>query len=277
MTVPIDLNSKPIVITGASSGIGQAAAIACAGAGMPVAVMARRADRLDELVQAIRAQGGQAVSLAGAVDDPDACCRLVELCRREFGSIYAVFANAGYAIEQSVESMPDDAVRVMFEVNFFGSLNIIRPALECMRSVGEGHVLWCSSCLSKMALPRYAAYCATKAAQDHFARSMRLELRGTGIYVSSIHPVGTRTELFDGIEQNSPGGSSLIDRSRDFTSQPPEKVARAVIRCLRRPRGEVWLSTSTRLAMSIGIAAPGLADFVLDRISRQRIERHSRR
>ncbi|GAB4384535.1 MAG: SDR family oxidoreductase [Phycisphaerales bacterium] len=271
--MPIDLASKPIVITGASSGIGRATAIACAEAGMPVAVMARRTDRLDALVQAIRSRGGRAICLAGSVEDVNACRRLVERCRQEFGSVYAVFANAGYAIEQPVLSMSDQAVRAMFEVNFFGSLNIIRPASEIMRAQGQGHVLWCSSCLSKISLPRYAAYCATKAAQDHFARSMRLELRASGIAVSSIHPVGTRTELFDGIEHNSPGGASLIDRSRNTCAHSPERVARAVVRCLRRPRGEVWLSTSTRILIAFGVALPGLADVVIDRLARRRIAR----
>ncbi|MCL4220949.1 MAG: SDR family NAD(P)-dependent oxidoreductase [Phycisphaerales bacterium] len=271
--MPIDLAGKPIVITGASSGIGHATALGCARADMPVAVMARRADRLELLASQIRGAGGRVLTHVGAVEDAAACATLVERCRAEFGSVYAVFANAGHSIEQSVEEMPDESLRRMFEVNFFGSLNVIRPALALMRGAGRGHVLWCSSCLSKVSLPRYAAYCATKACQDHFARALRLELRGSGIYCSSIHPVGTRTEIWDNIVRHSPGGASLIDRSRANGGHPPQRVASAVVSCLRRPRGEVWLSTPMRLVIALGVAAPGLADAVIERLARRRAER----
>lgn len=270
MSVPIDLASRPIVITGASSGIGRATALECAQAGMPVVVMARRADRLEQLVSEMTSGGGQAASVAGAVEDPQACARAVELCVERFGSVYAVFANAGYGAEQDVEHMADADIRAMFEVNFYGSLNLIRPALPHMHAAGRGHVLWCSSCLSKFAVPMHAAYSATKAAQDHFARAMRLELRGTGIHVSSIHPVGTRTEFFDRIERHETRSVMMIDRMRDLSFQPPERVARAVVRCLRRPKGEVWLSTPVRLAMALGVAMPGLADALLARIAGKR-------
>lgn len=273
MSVPVELPGKPIIITGASSGIGHATALAAARAGMPVGVMARRADRLDELAWQIRTAGGCVFTHVGAVEDADSCAAFVERCRAEFGSVYAVFANAGYSIEQSVEDMTDGSLRRMFEVNFHGSLNVIRPALTLMRQARAGHVVWCSSCLSKVSLPRYAAYCATKACQDHFARALRLELRGTGIFCSSIHPVGTRTEIWDNIARDSPGGASLIDRSRAAGGHWPQRVGEAVISCLRRPRGEVWLSTTMRLAMAVGVAAPGLADAVIERLSRRRAGR----
>lgn len=271
--MPTPLSGRPIVITGASSGIGYATALACARAGMPVGVMARRADRLDELASRIRAAGGRAFTHVGAVEDASACAELVDRCRTEFGSVYAVFANAGYSIEQCVQDMSDEALRRMFEVNFYGSLNVIRPALALMRPAGAGHVLWCSSCLSKVSLPRYAAYCATKACQDHFARALRLELRGSGIFSSSIHPVSTRTEIWDNISRDSPGGASLIDRSRTSGAHPPQRVASAVVSCLHRPRGEVWLSTPMRLVIALGVASPSLADAVIDRMARRRAGR----
>lgn len=273
MSVFIDLADKPVVITGASSGIGHATALACARVGMPVGVMARRADRLEVLASQIRGAGGRVFTHVGAVEDAAASATLVERCRDEFGSVYAVFANAGYSIEQCIEDMSDEALRRMFEVNFFGSLNVIRPALKTMREAGCGHVLWCSSCLSKVSLPRYAAYCATKACQDHFARALRLELRGSGIHCSSIHPVGTRTEIWDNIARDSPDGASLIDRSRASGGHAPQRVASAVISCLRRPRGEVWLSTPMRLVMALGVATPSLADAVIERLARRRAER----
>lgn len=264
----IDLHDKPIAITGASSGIGRATAIACARAGMPVAVLARRAERLQELRDEIHAFGGRAVTLPGSVENPADCLALIERTQSAFGSIYAVFANAGYSLEEPAVDMTEQAIRRMFEVNFWGSLNVVRPALAAMRSAGSGHVLFCSSCLSKITMPAYGCYSATKACQDHFARSMRLELRGSGVFVSSVHPIGTRTELFDKKISAEGEVTSVPNHAPDWLMQSPERVARAVVRCLRKPRGEVWTSTPTRLAFSLATLCPGLADRVLARAFR---------
>lgn len=261
--MPAELSGLPIAITGASSGIGLATAFACARAGMPVALAARREDRLHEAAAKITAAGGRAIVVRADVSRPEDCRELVERTVGEFGSIYAVFANAGYSQDTPIASTPDPVIREMFETNFYGTLHTIRPALEHMQRTGRGHILVCSSCLSKMALPYGAIYSATKAAQDHISRSLRIELRGTGIYVSSVHPIGTRTELFEVSRKLSPGAPSKIERTPRSLMQPPERVASAVVRCLRRPRGEVWTSLPARLMFALGVAAPGLADRVL--------------
>ena len=124
----IDLRGLPIAITGASSGIGYAAAIACARAGMPVAVSARRADRLNELVALIVREGGRAIAVPGDVAKPEDCQSLVGTTREAFGSVYAVFANAGYGIEKPVHETCDQELRDLFETNFWGSINQIGRA-----------------------------------------------------------------------------------------------------------------------------------------------------
>jgi short-subunit dehydrogenase len=261
----MDLTGRPIAITGASSGIGRATALACARAGMPVLVSARRLDRLQHLVEEIRRAGGRAEALGADVGLESDCRAVIDRTADAFGSIYAVFANAGYALEKPVLDTPEAELRDIFETNFWGTLHTIRPALERMLPAGRGHVLICSSCLSKMGMPYHAAYSATKAAQDHFARGLRIELRGRGISISSVHPIGTRTELFDKSEQRS--GGRHAPRSPEFLMQPPDSVARAVVRCLRRPRGEVWTSLPARFAFAAGVAFPGLTDRVLRRMA----------
>jgi uncharacterized protein len=251
-----------MAITGASSGIGRAAALACARAGMPVAVLARRADRLEELCQQIEAQGGRAIAVPGSVEVREDCESLIEKTVEAFGSVYGVFANAGYSHERACVDMADDEIRRMFEVNFYGSLNVVYPALEHMRRAGSGHVVFCSSCLSKLAPPRYGCYSATKACQDHFARSMRLELRGTGVHVSSVHPIPTQTEFFEAKQS----GAGVQNQPPGWLMQSPERVAGAMVRCLRRPRGEVWTSSVARLAFGVAVMAPGLTDWVLGRV-----------
>lgn len=269
----IDLSGRAMVISGASSGIGAATALACARAGMPVALGARRADRLGELAGRIEAEGGRAVWMALDVADAGACRALVDRAAGEFGGVYGVFANAGYGLESAVHQMSDASLREMFEVNFFGSLNLIRPAVERMLGGAgpgpRGHVLWCSSCLARMPLPYYGVYSATKAAQHHLGRAMRSELRGAGVHVSTVHPIGTKTEFFDTVQRRS-GVASLIQHTSGGLMQSPERVARAVVRCLRRPRAEVWTSVMVRWGMALCAAMPGVEDPVFNRMVRRR-------
>lgn len=267
----MDLRNRPIAITGASSGIGMATALACAQVGMPVAVGARREANLDVLVNRIREQGGRAIAVRTNVDDPADCRRLIERTVEEFGSIYAVMANAGYGVERAVHEMTDESLRAIFETNFFGTMNTIRPALEHMLAgrgsgTGEtgpnGHIIMVSSCLSKLGTPWYGAYTATKAAQDHIARAMRLELAASGVLVSSVHPIGTKTEFFTTADRLS--GGSFAVHTPDFFMQTPERVARSIVRALRRERGsEVWTSTPIRVLLALATAFPSITDRVL--------------
>ena len=266
----IPLAGKPIIITGASSGIGRATAIACAGAGMPVAALSRRTDRLEELTSEIESAGGRAIAVPGDVTHQPDCERLVERCVEAFGSIYGVFACAGFGQQSAVHQLCEADLRAIFETNLFGSLNVIRPALEPMLEAGRGHVLMCSSCLSKLSIPWYAPYCATKACQNMFGRAMRIELRGRGVHVSTIHPAGTRTELFDVMRERS-DEDLITDLSPDRFMQPPERIARAVVSCLRRPRAEVWTRPALRIAMVLGDLSPRLTDaFLARQITRAR-------
>lgn len=268
----IDLKGKPIAITGASSGIGAATALACARAGMPVALFARREDKLAEVRGRIESAGGRAVIVTGSVDDDADCRRLLGEAEAAFGPLYGVVANAGYGSEQPAWSMPEDEIRAMFETNFYGSLRVVQPAAEGMAERGSGHLVFVSSCLSKIGIPHYAAYCATKAAQDHFARAMRHELRGRGVAVSSVHPIGTKTEFFDTAAERSPSGATLLDKGSERFMQPATKVADAIVRRLRSGRGaEVWTSAPTRAVLGMAAIMPGLTDAVLRRMYDRRL------
>lgn len=265
----VELRDRPIAITGASSGIGRATAVACARAGMLVAAAARREDRLKDLVTEIRGFGGRAIAVACDVVNPGECTALVDRTIAEFGSIYSVFANAGYGIEKPINDMTDEEWRSILETNFFGTLSTIRSALPAMLKAGTGHVLICTSCVSKIALPRFGAYTATKAAQDHVGRALRLELSGTGVHVSTVHPIGTTTEFQEVSALKSGRGTPASHTPRMFL-QTPERVAGAVVACLRRPRPEVWTSHATRLLFALGIAFPRLADGALARTYRKK-------
>lgn len=264
----IELKNKPIAIAGASSGIGRATALACARAGMPVALGARRLEKLREVAGEVERLGVPAVAIEMDVSSNDQCRAFIERAERDLGPLHAVFANAGFGFERPMHEATDEQVREIFEVNFFGMLRVLRPAVERFIDRQAGHAIICSSSIGKMPLPGYGAYCATKAAQWHVGRAMRHELKPLGIYVSTVHPIGTRTEFFDEARRRS-GGGSLVENTPSFLVQPPERVARAIVTCLRRPRAEVWTSLPSRLGLGTLSTFYGLADVALDRFARR--------
>lgn len=266
----IDLRGKPVVITGASSGIGAATAVACARAGMPVGLFARREEKLAEVRERIERDGGRAIVVVGDVTDADANLDLMAKTEEAFGDLYAAVANAGYGAEVECATMAIEDIRAMFEVNFFGSMFLVQPAVAKFRERGAGHAMMVSSCLSKIGLPNYGAYSASKAMQDHFCRAMRHELQGSGVHVSSVHPVGTKTEFFDEAAKKSGGGKLKLAGNSERFMQTPEKVAGAMVKCLRRPKGEVWPSPMARVGFGASVMMPGVTDWVLGRMVEKR-------
>ncbi len=268
----IDLRGRSILISGASSGIGAATAIACADKGMKVGLLARSGDKLGVVAERIRGRGGTAHAVVGDVTSDEDCARAIEECEGEIGDLYAVIANAGYGKEDACHSMRDEDVRAMFETNFHGSLRLVQPMIERFRERGAGHAIFVSSCLSKVGMPYYGCYCATKAAQDYFARAMRLELGGSGVHVSSVHPVGTDTSFFDTAAELSGGELKVAgSKTKGVFQQDATRVSGAIVKCLEKPRGEVWTSTAARLGLAGMVAFPGLTDRMLARKLRKRL------
>ncbi len=271
--MPANLTDLPILITGASSGIGLATARACAAEGMPVVLAARRLDRLREAVRDIESRGGRALAFECDVSDAAQSRAAVEACVSNFGSIYAVFANAGYGQNAAVHEMSEDDLRRMFEVNLFGTTSVVDAALRHMIPARRGHVLVCSSCLARMPIMRGGAYSATKAAQHHLARAMRVELAPLGVCVSSVHPIGTRTEFFDVAASRARGEGASTPPPSMFM-QDASFVAGCIVRCLKRPRpeAEVWpgvMSKLLRLVMAGLVVAPAAGDWVMRRAERR--------
>jgi len=259
-----NLQGKVAVITGGSSGIGAATARALAAEGMDLVLAARRADRLTAVAQAIRAMGRRVETVEIDVAAPNASNALLDAAERTFGRFDVVFANAGYGMERAHHDTPEADLRHMFEVNFFASTDLITQAARRLIAADrKGHLLMCSSCLAKFTLPYYGAYAATKAAQGMMCRAMRFELEPHGIEVSSVHPVTTVTEFFEQSAARSglqSTGSKVPDHAPKFFVQPPERVAKAIVRCLKRPRSEVWTSLAVRLAAGLITAFPGMFD-----------------
>ena len=128
-----DLTDRAIAITGASSGIGAATAVACANAGMHVALMARREDRLRDVAQRVEQANRRVVIVVGDVDSDDDQARLIDEAERALGKLSAVYANAGYGLYASVLETSDRQMRDIFETNYFGTLRTVHAAMPALR------------------------------------------------------------------------------------------------------------------------------------------------
>jgi short-subunit dehydrogenase len=256
--MPKNLGNRVMVIAGASSGIGAATALACARAGMQVVLGARRVDRLHDVGAQIEKLGRRAVVVACDVRQDADATALIDAAVKGFGRIDAAFANAGYGLCAPVLETSDRQMRDIFETNYYGTWRVLKAAATVMRRQRSGHLLVCSSAASEVAPPMYGAYAATKAAQDSIACALRAELSVEGIDVTSIHPMGTKTEFMARVESVSDGRTSSIGVPAPMR-HTPEYVARCILRCLRRPCAEVWPSFPTRLGVGIAAAFPAAA------------------
>ncbi|MGB0766897.1 MAG: SDR family NAD(P)-dependent oxidoreductase [Phycisphaeraceae bacterium] len=256
-----DLGNKVILITGASSGIGRATALACAEAGMRVSLIARRGDKLQRVAAEVAALGHKAHYFSADVRNADDMRRAFADAWETFGRLDAVFANAGYGQIVEVLKMTEMDERAMFETNYFGTTRTLRLALPYVQRTvdGLGHLLVCSSAASEIGLPTLGVYSATKAAQDSVAGAMRAELRDRGLFVTSVHPIGTKTEFMrvagDAKNNNTPG----------MLQQTPERVAWGVVRALRRPVPEVWPSRMTRVGLAFATLCPRFSAWAMRR------------
>jgi NADP-dependent 3-hydroxy acid dehydrogenase YdfG len=258
-----DHGMRTAVITGASAGIGAACARAFAREGLHVVVAARRADRLDRLAGEIRADGGAATPVVADVTSEADMARLVASAHAATGRLDVMVCNAGIGFNGRLDETPTDVMRQLMEVNYFGTFFAARAAVAHFRQIGTGHLFIVSSIVGRRGLPRGGAYSATKFAQAGLGESIRAELTGTGIHVSLVYPVSTETEFRDTMASNF----GLRVRGAG-PSQSPDQVAAAMVRCLRRPRADVYPLRGSRLVGVLSALLPGLSDRVSARFAR---------
>ncbi|MDA7949578.1 MAG: SDR family oxidoreductase [Hyphomicrobiaceae bacterium] len=192
------LDKKTIIITGASSGIGAAAALAFARAGANVVLGARRAERLDALALQIRSLGSQAATLAGDVRDERYASELVALAAFEFGGLDSAFNNAGIMGETApVPEMKPANWRNVIETNLTSAFLAAKHQIPAIRERGGGALLFTSSFVghSNGGLAGMAAYAASKAGLVGLTQALASEHGSEGIRVNALLPGGTKTDM----------------------------------------------------------------------------------
>ncbi len=255
------LRGAVVVVTGASSGIGAATAVACGREGMRVALAARRAERLARVADAVRAAGGEARVVPTDVADEAAARALVNGTIAAWGRIDVLVNNAGIGLLAAVGQTRAADFEAMMRVNFFGAVYAVLAALPHMWRQGGGHIVNVASVVGKRASPFRAPYVASKFALVGFSEALRMELRREAIHVTCICPIGTATEFHD-VEQNRLGVPG-----RRGPIQSAEHVARGIVRALRRPRPEVHPYPPARALFLMNALAPGLVDRLLMALS----------
>jgi len=244
---------RAVLITGASSGIGRASARLLAEKGFLVVPTARKEEDLESL----REEGFKPIHLE--LTDPASVARAAgAFLEMSGGRPYGVFLNAGFAVPGAVEDLEVGWVRWQFEGNLFGHLDLLNRLLPAMRRAGEGRVVFNSSVLGLLVGRFRGAYSASKYAMEAFADAYRMELAGSGVFVSLIEPGpiltrfrenalkafektlakkieqsphrATYQKLLEKLEKPGPASPGTL---------PPEAVARALLHALSAPRPKI--------------------------------------
>ena len=248
------MNSKVALVTGASSGIGEATALRLKALGYTVYAAARRVDRMRPLADA-----GVQVLAMDVTDDASMQAGIEEIVRRS-GRIDVLVNNAGYGSYGAVEDVPLEEARAQFDVNVFGAVRLIQLAVPHMRSQRSGTIVNITSMGGKIHTPLGAWYHGTKFALEGISDSLRLELQPFGIDVVIIEPGGIRTEWagiaadkLRGVSGKGPYANqaravaeSMIGEANSKRLSPPELIADTIAAAVsaRRPK--------TRYAVGFG-------------------------
>ena len=186
---------RPAVVTGASSGIGAATALALAAAGYPVALGARRTDKCDEVAAAVREAGGEAVVHALDVTDESSVQAFAEKVTADLGDVEVVISNAGAVGPGTIHEVETDRFARELDLNITGAHRLVRAFVPGMVERRRGDVVFVSSDVAVRARPFMSSYAAGKWGLEGMAHAMQMELEGTGVRASIVRPGPTWSEM----------------------------------------------------------------------------------
>ncbi len=227
------LSNKTIAITGASSGIGEATALACARAGAAVSLGARRIDRIEALAKRITDEGGRAIAIETDVSDEASANAFLQTTHDELGGPWGLVNNAGVMLLGSIEGANTDEWRTMITVNCLGLLYCTHAALPLMREGGGGHIVNISSVAGRNANAGSGVYNMTKWGVGGFSEALRQEAIGSKIRVTIIEPGVVATELMG---HNTEAVQAMAaERFGDIEFMQSEDIASAIVYALSQP------------------------------------------
>jgi len=250
---------QTVLVTGASSGIGREAALAFAGAGANVVLVARRAAALAKVAVETRKLGAATLSVPTDVTKPEAVAICFRKAAKRFGSIDVVVNNAGVMIPAKVVDIRAADLQQMLNVNLFGALHVMQQAVRVMRKQGHGHIVNVASLAGRRGVSPLGAYCATKFALVGLTEALRMELVGEGIHVSLVMPGVVDTPLATAAQQDASLGVDWPEK----LNMPPSWVVGCIFLAIRFKLTEIAVPPGAALLEKLAALTPGTTDSVL--------------
>ena len=268
--------AETVLITGCSSGIGRATALAAHAAGHTVVATARRAETLDDMPAGIHRVALDVCDAASVTNAVDHAITLT-------GGITALVNNAGFGQSGPIEMLTEEQITHQFETNVYGPLRLIRAVLPAMRERGHGRIVNVSSAAGKFSTPFLGIYCASKFALEAISDALRVEVAPFGIRVVVVEPGPIATNFGD-VALHSVGEAVLGDQSNPYyarankvtemeealapLTKQPEDVAKVIIRGIeaKRPKTRYTITLPAKLATFTQVVPDKLLDAAQGRL-----------
>jgi len=256
--MPRPIRDQVVVITGASSGIGRCTARYLADRGARVVLTARRGWALEEVVAEITAAGGHAIAVAGDVTREEDMAEVARTAVRHFGRIDTWVNNAAIYIQGLVRDITLEEYRQVLEVDLLGVINGTRQALSVMQRQGAGVIVQVSSIVGERGAAFASPYAAAKSGIDGFTESLRVELWGTDIHISTLYAPSVDTPIY----QNARAKFGTMPKPAPPVSDPI-RAAEAIAELAESGKVDKYFGSLRHVYLNVGRISPRLADWFL--------------
>lgn len=250
-------------ITGAGSGIGKALAIELARQGATVVVSGRRRANLDDVVRAIEAVPGKALPVPCDVTDEGSLASAVKTIERELGRIDVVVANAGFSVAGPIRSLTAADWRRQLDTNVIGAALTATHALEALEKT-KGRIVFVGSVSAFTPAPRVGAYSASKAALRSLGQTLDMELHGSGVSVTLIHPGYVESEIAQ-VDNAGKHDAARVDKRPKNLMWPADRAARVMASAIWSRKHEFVFTGHGQVGAFIGQHLPGVLRFAMTR------------
>jgi len=254
----VDFKNKTVLVTGASSGIGRAAAIEFAKLGANVILVARTKEKLEQVENELKKFNVATLACSCDVSNKENVIKMSRMVFERFSSLDILVNNAGFAIYDSVTELSVDDIESQMKTNYLGMIYCVKAFLPSMLDKKSGHIVNVASLAASFGLPNIAPYCASKFAMLGFSEGLKHELRDTGVGITVVSPIMVRTDFFD-----HPSFEKMPKYSS--TSLDPKTVAKAILRASNSSRLEITVPSVARIAVWLKHTFPFFINPILGR------------
>lgn len=262
------MKNKTVIITGASSGIGKACAIAFAKRGANIVISGRNKENLEHAADELRKTGAQILAVSGDVSIENDCKLLIEKTIEKFGSIDILINNAGISMRALFKELQLDVLRKVMDINFWGTVYCTKYALPYLLKT-KGSVVGISSIAGYNGLPGRTGYSASKFAMQGFLDALRIENLKTGLHVLVACPGYTASNVRNAalVADGSPQGESPRDEEKMMRA---EEVAEDIVKAVEKRKRTIVLTGQGKLAVWMNKFFPALTDkLVFNAVSKE--------